>query len=205
MDYYGNNDWWDYIEHGWFGSSQEGSAKGNHKYYMRVSAGTKNGKNVYRYFYSKADYEAYIRSGKKKLTGAYRLEHRPNGRTAHVATEQYVDTDGQTKLRKKYISAEEADKLRDNKYRRERTSKETPKEKKKHMKQAKKRYNKKMSATRRKIAVKKGMQAVARLMGKQMDFNKKPSDKTEKKAYRKTGWHKSLIPGAYSRKLPTRR
>lgn len=201
MDYYGNNDWWDYIEHGWFGSSQKGSAKGNHKYYMRVSAGTKNGKNIYRYFYSKADYEAYIRSGKKKLTGAYRLEHHPNSRTAHVATEQYVDMDGQTKLRKKYISAEEADKLLDDKYRRERALKETPKEKKKRMKQAKKRYNKKMSATRRKIAVQKGMQTVARFMGKQMDFKKKPSDKTEKKAYREAGWHKSLfVPGAYTRK-----
>lgn len=201
MDYYGNNDWWDYIEHGWFGSSQKDSAKGNHKYYMRVSAGTKNGKNIYRYFYSKADYEAYIRSGKKKLTGAYRLEHHPNGRTAHVATEQYDDMDGQTKLRKKYISAEEADKLLDDKYRRERALKETPKEKKKRMKQAKKRYNKKMSATRRKIAVQKGMQTVARFMGKQMDFKKKPSDKTEKKAYREAGWHKSLfVPGAYTRK-----
>lgn len=96
MDYYGNNDWLDYIEHGWFGSSQKGSAK----------------------------------------------------------------------------------------------------ERKKRMKQAKKRYNKKMSATRRKIAVKKCMQTVARLMGKQMDFKKKPSDKTEKKAYRKAGWCKSMfIPG----------
>lgn len=194
------NDWWDYLEHGFWGN-QKGSAKGNRKYYMRVSAGTKNGRNVYRYFYSKADYEAYIRSGKKKLTGAYRLEHHPNGRTAHVATEQYVDTDGQTKLRKKYISAEEADKLRDDKYRRERALKETPDEKKKRMKQARKRYNKKMSATRRKIAVQKGMQTVTRLFGKQMDFKKKPSDKTEKKAYRKAGWQKSLfVPGAYTRK-----
>lgn len=101
MDYYGNNDWWDYIEHGWFGSSQKGSAK----------------------------------------------------------------------------------------------------EKKKRMKQAKKRYNKKMSATRSKIAVKKGMLTIARLMGKQMDFKKKPSDKTEKKSYRKAGWRKSMfIPGAYTRK-----
>lgn len=190
------NDWWDYLAHG-----QEEQERKGHKYYMRVSAGTKNGKNVYRYFYSKADYEAYIRSGKKKLTGAYRLEHHPNGRTAHVATEQYVDTDGQTKLRKKYISAEEADKLRDDKYRRERALKETPDEKKKRMKQAKKRYDKKMSATRRKIAAQKGMQTVARLFGKQMDFKKKPSDKTEKKAYRKAGWHKSLLaPGAYTRK-----
>ena len=102
---------------------------------------------------------------------------------------------------KKYISAEEADKLLDDKYRRERALKETPKEKKKRMKQAKKRYNKKMSATRRKIAVQKGMQTVARFMGKQMDFKKKPSDKTEKKAYREAGWHKSLfVPGAYTRK-----
>lgn len=57
------NDWWDYLEHGFWGN-QKGSAKGNHKDYMRVSAGTKNRRNVYRYFYSKADYEAYTRKAK---------------------------------------------------------------------------------------------------------------------------------------------
>ena len=43
---------------------------------------------------------------------------------------------------------------------------ETDKEKKARMKAAKKRYNKKMSAARRKRAVQKGAQRVARLLGK---------------------------------------
>lgn len=77
--------------------------------------------------------------------------------------------------------------------------KETPKEKKKRMKQARKRYNKKMSTTRRKIAVQKGMQTVARLMGKQMDFKKKPSDKTEKKHTGRPGGTKAcLFRGLYA-------
>lgn len=60
------NDWWDYLEHGWFGKNgQKGSEKKNHKYYTRVPTGTKDGHNVYRYFYSKEDYAAYIRSGKQ--------------------------------------------------------------------------------------------------------------------------------------------
>lgn len=45
------NDWWDYLEHGWFGKNgQKGSEKKNHKYYARIPTGTKDGHNVYRYF-----------------------------------------------------------------------------------------------------------------------------------------------------------
>ena len=74
------NDYWDYLEHGWLGKNgQKGSEKKNHKYYARVPTGTKDGHNVYRYFYSKEDYAAYIRSGKKKLTGEYGMEKHPNG------------------------------------------------------------------------------------------------------------------------------
>lgn len=196
------NDWWDYLEHGWFGKNgQKGSEKKNHKYYTRVPTGTKDGHNVYRYFYSKEDYAAYIRSGKKKLTGEYGMEKHPNGRIAWTATEQYTDKDGKLQTRKKYVSAETSAKLRDDKYRKEKALNETPKEKKEQMKEAKKRYNKKMAATRRKRAVQKGFQTVSRLLGKQMDFKKKPNNKTENKAYQKAGWQKSMfVPGAYVRK-----
>lgn len=192
------NDWWDYLEHGWFGKNgQKGSEKKNHKYYARIPTGTKDGHNVYRYFYSKEDYAAYIRSGKKKLTGEYGMEKHTNGRIAWTATEQYTDKDGKLQTRKKYVSAETASKLRDDKYRKE----EALKEKKERMKEAKKRYNKKMAATRRKRAVQKGFQTVSRLLGKQMDFKKKPNNKTENKAYQKAGWRKSMfVPGAYVRK-----
>lgn len=145
------NDWWDYLEHGWFGKNgQKGSEKKNHKYYARIPTGTK---------------------------------------------------DGKLQTRKKYVSAETASKLRDDKYRKEEALNETPKEKKERMKKAKKRYNKKMAATRRKRAVQKGFQTVSRLLGKQMDFKKKPNNKTENKAYQKAGWRKSMfVPGAYVRK-----
>lgn len=114
------NDWWSYLEHGWFGKNgQKGSEKKNHKYYARVPTGTKDGHNVYRYFYSKEDYAAYIRSGKKKLTGEYGMEKHTNGRIAWTATEQYTDKDGKLQTRKKYVSAETASKLRDDKYRKE--------------------------------------------------------------------------------------
>lgn len=195
------NDWWDYLAHGRGGNSLKGSEKENHKYYMRIQTGTKNGKNVYRYFYSKEDYQAYVQNGKKKLTGEYGAEKHPNGRTAWTATEQYTDKDGKLQTRKTYVNAETATKLRDDKYRKEKAMNETPEEKEKRMKEAKKRYNKKMSTTRRKRAVQKGMQTVSRLLGKQMDFKDKPKDKSEKKAYKKSGWKKSLlVPGAYIRK-----
>lgn len=200
------NDWWDYLEHGWLGKNgQKGREKKNHKYYARVQTGTKDGHNVYRYFYSKEDYAAYIRSGKKKLTGEYGMEKHPNGRIAWTATEQYTDKEGKLQTRKKYVSAETASKLRDDKYRKEKALNETPKEKKEWMKEAKKRYKKKMSATRRKRAVQKGLQTVSRLMGKQLDYKKKPETSQEKKQYQKAKWSKSLIPGAYARKLSTRR
>lgn len=162
------NDYWNYLEHG-----LKGKERKSHKYYARVPTGTKDGHNVYRYFYSKEDYAAYIRSGKKKLTGEYGKEKHPNGRIAWTATEQYTDKDGKLQTRKKYVSAETSAKLRDDKYRKEKALNETPKEKKEQMKEAKKRYNKKMAATRRKRAVQKGFQTVSRLLGKQMDFKKK--------------------------------
>lgn len=162
------NDYWNYLEHGLKGKERKG-----HKYYARVQTGTKDGHNVYRYFYSKEDYAAYIRSGKKKLTGEYGMEKHPNGRIAWTATEQYTDKDGKLQTRKKYVSAETSAKLRDDKYRKEKALNETPKEKQERMKEVKKRYNKKMVATRRKRAVQKGLQTVARLLNHPTSLRKK--------------------------------
>ena len=187
-------DYWKFMEHGLFG---KGSARKNHKYYQRVEVGTdRNGNTEYYYFYSKEAYDNYRRSraisrgedldrkptraqqkewdkqktlnGKARLTGAYRRERHPNGRGAWVATEEYEDKDGKLKLRKKYISGDEVTRLRNNMYRKKRAEAETGKEKKARMKAAKKRYNKKMSAARRKRAVQKGAQRVARLLGRKL-------------------------------------
>ena len=155
------NDYWDYLSHWALGKEAK-----EHKYYARISTGVKNGKNTYRYFYKKADWDAYVHSGKKRLTGEYGSEKHPNGRTANYAMEEYTDRDGRLQTRKKYVTREEADKLRDAQYRKERAARETDKEKKTRMKAAKKRYNKKMSATRRKRAVQKGREIVTRLLKK---------------------------------------
>lgn len=183
------NDYWDYLRHGLSGRENK-----DHKYYMRVQDGS-----AYIYFYNKERYEAWQRNrnrqsgepkptraqqkewaktkqlaGRKRLTGAYRQEkHAVSGRTAWVATEQYVDRDGQTKLRKKYISTEEAGRLRDAKYRKQRAENETADEKKARMKDAKKRYKKKTSAARRKRSIQKGAQTIARLFGRTLTFQKK--------------------------------
>lgn len=147
------NDYWDYLAHSLFGSRKK-----DHLYYMRIRDCDR-----YRYFYSKEAYDCYLRhrgkstpkeptrqqqkewtktqqlAGRKRLTGAYRQEkHAVSGRTAWVAIEQYVDRDGQTKLRKKHISAEEAGRLRDAKYRKQRAENETADEKKARMKNAQK-------------------------------------------------------------------
>lgn len=90
-----------------------------------------------------------------------------------VATEEYEDKDGKLKLRKKYISGDEATRLRNNMYRKKRAEAETDKEKKARMKAAKKRYNKKMSAARRKRAVQKGAQRVARLLERKLTLQGK--------------------------------
>lgn len=90
-----------------------------------------------------------------------------------VATEEYEDKDGKLKLRKKYISGEQATDLRNNMYRKKRAEAETDKEKKARTKAAKKRYNKKMSAARRKRAVQKGTQRVARLLGRKLTLQEK--------------------------------
>lgn len=192
-------DYWKFMEHGLF---EKGSARKNHKYYQRVEVGTdQNGNTEYYYFYSKEAYDNYRRSraisrgedtdrkptraqqkewdkqktlnGKARLTGAYRRERHPNGRGAWGATEEYEDTDGKLKLRRKYISGDEATRLRNNMYRKKRAEAETDKEKKARMKAAKKRYNKKMSAARRKRAVQKGAQRVARLLGRKLTLDRK--------------------------------
>ena len=192
-------DYWKFMQHGLFG---KGSARKNHKYYQRVEVGTdRNGNTEYYYFYSKEAYDNYRRSraisrgedtdrkptraqqkewdkqktlnGKARLTGAYRRERHPNGRGALVATEEYEDKDGKLKLRKKYISGDEATRLRNNMYRKKRAEAETDKEKKARMKAAKKRYNKKMSAARRKRAVQKGAQRVARLLERKLTLQGK--------------------------------
>lgn len=192
-------DYWKFMEHGLLG---KGSVRKNHKYYQRVEVGTdRNGNTEYYYFYSKEAYDNYRRSraisrgedpdrkptraqqkewakqktlnGKARLTGAYRRERHPNGRGAWVATEEYEDKDGKLKLRKKYISGDEVTRLRNNMYRKKRAEAETGKEKKARMKAAKKRYNKKMSAARRKRAVQKGAQRVARLLGRKLTLQGK--------------------------------
>lgn len=192
-------DYWKFMEHGLF---EKGSARKNHKYYQRVEVGTdRNGNTEYYYFYSKEAYDNYRRSraisrgedtdrkptraqqkewdkqktlnGKARLTGAYRRERHPNGRGAWGGTEEYEDTDGKLKLRRKYISGDEATRLRNNMYRKKRAEAETDKEKKARMKAAKKRYNKKMSAARRKRAVQKGAQRVARLLGRKLTLDRK--------------------------------
>lgn len=90
-----------------------------------------------------------------------------------MATEEYEDKDGKLKLRKKYISGDEVTRLRNNMYRKKRAEAETGKEKKARMKAAKKRFNKKMSAARRKRAVQKGAQRVARLLGRKLTLQGK--------------------------------
>ena len=164
MDNYENNDWWNYLAHGWFGNSRKGSEKKEHKYYARIQTGSKNGQNVYRYFYSKEDYAAYIHSGKKRLTGERGMEKHPNGRIANYAMEEYTDKDGKLQTRKKYVTSDVAGKLRDAEYRRAKAANETDKEKKKRMKAAKKRYDAKTRTSRMKHRLEKGRMTVERLL-----------------------------------------
>ena len=192
-------EYWKFMQLGLFG---KGSARIQDMYYQRVEVGTdRNGNTEYYYFYSKEAYDNHQRSraigrgedpdrkpiraqqkewdkqktlnGKARLTGEYRRERHPNGRGAWVATEEYEDKDGKLKLRKKYISGEQATDLRNNMYRKKRAEAETDKEKKARTKAAKKRYNKKMSAARRKRAVQKGTQRVARLLGRKLTLQEK--------------------------------
>ena len=164
MDYYGNNDWWGYLQHGWLGKSRKGSEKKDHKYYARIQTGSRNGQNVYRYFYSKEDYAAYIHSGKKRLTGEHGSEKHPNGRIANYAMEEYTDKEGKLQTRKKYMTRDVTDQLRDAEYRREKAANETDKEKKTRMKAAKKRYNAKTRVSRMKHRLEKGRMTVERLL-----------------------------------------
>lgn len=201
------NDWWEYLAHG-----QDGSwAK--HKYYARVAVGISGGHVQYRYFYSKDEYGAYlkskvgtrktyaemgksndftphrtktdeepsewrkrrqeqadresrIRTGNKRLTGKIGSEKHWNGRTVYYAEEQYRDENGKLATRKKFIDRDTYDQMQLANRRRERAATETEKEKQARAKAARKRYDKKMSGTRRKRAIQKGMQTVLRLLNR---------------------------------------
>ncbi len=179
----------------------KGKERENHRYYARVATGTdKKGHAKYRYFYSRDEWAAYQRSGKKRLTGEYGSEKHPNGRTASYAMEQYTDKDGKLQTRKVYVTRDVADKLRDAEYKRQKALSETDKEKKARMKSAKKHYKKKTSSARRKRAAQKGAQTVARLLGKQLTFQQ-TGDKNAEKKRKKAGWKNGIIPGTYTRKL----
>ena len=58
-------DYWKYLEH-----SQQGAQKADHKYYARVLTGTSGGQTQYRYFYSKDEYAAYLKSKSGRKTYA---------------------------------------------------------------------------------------------------------------------------------------
>lgn len=197
------NDWWDYLEHGWFGKSNKGKEMPNHRYYARVATGTdKNGNTRYRYFYKKDDYAAYIRSGKKKLTGKYGMEHHPNGRTAWIAEEQYTDANGKLQTRKKYVTAEVANRLRDDAYRKERVQNETAEEKKKRMNEAKKRYNKKCHPRGENGQSKRALRLWPDCWANSLLIRKKPESKQEARQRRKSGWSQIGWSDFYIRKLP---
>lgn len=59
------NNWWNYLAH-----SQQGAQKANHKYYARVPTGASGGQTQYRYFYSKDEYAAYLKSKSGRRTYA---------------------------------------------------------------------------------------------------------------------------------------
>lgn len=58
-------DYWEYLAH-----SQDGSTRSGHRYYARELVGNKGGKNVYRYFYTAAEYDSYRRSGSNHASAA---------------------------------------------------------------------------------------------------------------------------------------
>ena len=53
------NDYWDYLAH-----ARKSREMPGHKYFARVETGVKKGRTVYRYFYSKAEYDSYINGAK---------------------------------------------------------------------------------------------------------------------------------------------
>ncbi len=53
-------DYWDYLAHG------AGGERKNHKYVARVPLGTRNGRVRFKYFYSSAEYAAYLRRSNKR-------------------------------------------------------------------------------------------------------------------------------------------
>ena len=103
----------------------------------------------------KADRDARIRTGKKRLTGMHGTRMMDNGRRIYYAEEQYVDIDGKTKLRDKLIDRDEYDKIRTIDRARTKRLGMTDKEVKARSKAAKKRYKKKTRLKRAKRAVQK--------------------------------------------------
>lgn len=59
------NDYWDYLAH-----ARQSKEADNHKYIARVQVGTKNGYALYRYFYSKEEYQQYLKGHPQKKTTA---------------------------------------------------------------------------------------------------------------------------------------
>lgn len=103
----------------------------------------------------KADRDARIRTGKKRLTGRHGTRMMDNGRQIYYAEEQYVDIDGVTKLRDKLIDRDAYDKMRTTDRARTKRMEMTDKEVKARSKAAKKRYRKKTRLNRAKRAVQK--------------------------------------------------
>lgn len=58
-------DYWEYLAHG------QGSERRGHRYYARELIGNKNGKNVYRYFYTADEYSAYKQNKGTPGKGTY--------------------------------------------------------------------------------------------------------------------------------------
>ena len=58
-------DYWEYLAHG------QGSERRGHRYYARELIGNKNGKNVYRYFYTADEYSAYKQNKGTPGRGTY--------------------------------------------------------------------------------------------------------------------------------------
>lgn len=103
----------------------------------------------------KADHDARIRTGKKRLTGLHGTRVMDNGRRIYYAEEQYVDIDGKTKLRDKLVDRDEYDKMRATDRARANRLGMTDKEVKTRSKAAKKRYKKKTRLKRAKRTVQK--------------------------------------------------
>ncbi len=98
-------DYWEYLAH-----SQQGAERENHRYYAREAVGNKNGRVVYRYFYTAQEYQAYKNSsgGNKKSIGAQKAEM--DRRRAHresVASQKKDMDNARTRAQHKASVAEQ--------------------------------------------------------------------------------------------------